>query len=178
MGFGIHKKQYLALVNSLNYDIFKLCITLNAIKIYPALFTKCGLYLFFILKTFSRSCLLNDMNNLCITSYLPIQHIHQARNQLLAWGHWIFEIYLVDVGNVETDAFGVWSFIEDEGENGLVHVHGIPYLAYDIDWGVGVLRTDEDNGFRHLYCIYDKLLVIRTAIDSLFVNPILNAVLL
>ena len=53
---------------------------------------------------------------------LLIQRIHQACYQFLARSYGIFEIYLVDVGDVEADAFGVWGIIEHERKDGLVHV--------------------------------------------------------
>ena len=64
---------------------------------------------------------------------LPIQHIHQTRDQLLARCNWILEVNLVDVRDVKADAFGILSIVKHEREDRFVHINSVAYLTYDID---------------------------------------------
>ena len=107
---------------------------------------------------------------------LFIHHKHQTRYQLLARHCRVTKIYLVYIGDVKADALGVWGIIENKREDGFIHVHGIANLTNYVDRGIGIDRTDEDDGLGNVNGIDNQFLVVGTAVDAFLINPIGNVI--
>ena len=75
-----------------------------------------------------------------------ISRVGDAGNQffLEVWG--VAELYLVDVGDVESNALGVGRVVEEDGDDGLSLFHRITQFTNDIDGIIGIDRRNEDNG--------------------------------
>ena len=84
---------------------------------------------------------------------------------------------MVNIGDVKADALGIWSVVEHEGKDRLVHVYGIAYLTNAVDRGIRVDGTDEYYGLGNVNGIDNQFLVIGVAVYALLVYPVRNVIL-